>query len=287
MTGDPSVGAPERLPATPADIRTHLGAPGCEIDIEFVNQEFVDSVDWSFAETTHQVLIWRRGSAAVKEVSFEYGPSGYVTPRAGNVWIIPADSRSFGLAQRTACEFARLTIPPALLGAVPLHPVIDQRDPLLHYMVERISSAMGRSDLTARLLRDSLVDSLRLHLLDCYGEAPQPRVKQLEVLDHTAQQLLVDFIRDSLHEEIDLATMAGLVGMPVTRFRRAFTHAFNTTPYQYVLDQRVEKSKALLSSTALTVTEISLAVGFSTPSHFATTFKQRLGVTPTEYRQSV
>jgi AraC family transcriptional regulator len=287
VTSDPSVGAPERSPTTSVDFRPQLGVPGCEIGIRFVSQAFVDSVDWSFAETTHQVLIWRRGGAAVKEVSFERGPSGYVIPRVGNVWIIPAGSRSSAQAQRTACEFAQLTIPTELVGAVPLHPVADRRDPLLHHMVERIASAMERTDLTARLLRESLVDSLRLHLLDCYGEGPQARANQLKVLDHTARQLLVDFIRDSLHDEIDLAALAGLVGMPVPKFRRAFTHAFNTTPYQYVLDQRVEKSKALLASTAMTVTEISVAVGFSTPSHFATTFKQRLGITPTEYRHSV
>jgi AraC family transcriptional regulator len=41
-----------------------------------------------------------------------------------------------------------------------------------------------------------------------------------------------------------------------------------------------------LTGTTASVTEISVTVGFSTPSHFATTFKQRVGVTPTVYRNS-
>lgn len=94
----------------------------------------------------------------------------------------------------------------------------------------------------------------------------------------------VDYLRDGLDQEIDLPTLAGIAGMPVAGFRRAFARTFNTTPYQYVLDQRIEKSKKLMSTTTMTMTEISAASGFSSPSHFATTFKQRVGVTPTAYR---
>ncbi|WP_369015760.1 helix-turn-helix domain-containing protein [Streptomyces hintoniae] len=41
----------------------------------------------------------------------------------------------------------------------------------------------------------------------------------------------------------------------------------------------------MLASAALTMSEIAFAVGFSTPGHFSTTFKDRVGITPSQYRQ--
>ncbi|WP_145043566.1 AraC family transcriptional regulator [Mycobacteroides abscessus] len=284
MTNGHTPEAAGETSARAADISLNLGAAGPGIDIEFVSQQFAGSVDWSFAGPVHKVLIWRRGDAAFKEVEFECGPAGYVTPRTSNVWIIPAGQRSAGMARRASCAFAELTIPPSVIGEAILRPVVNRRDPLLHNLVERIASTRGRTDQVGRLLRESLADALRLHVLDRYGEQPSIPRRAVRVLDQVMQQRLIDFLRDSLDDEIDLPTLARLVDMPVTGFRRAFTRTFNTTPYQYVLDQRIEKSKVLLSTTAMAITEISVASGFSSPSHFATTFKQRAGVTPTTYR---
>ncbi|MUL84324.1 helix-turn-helix transcriptional regulator [Mycobacterium sp. CBMA247] len=285
MTDPPRSGTPAQTPTDMRDITVNLGATSPGIDIRFVSQKFAESVDWSFSEPKHEVLVWRSGSAVSKEVEFERGPAGRITPRASNVWVIPAGHRSAALARDTACEFAQLTLPPAMIGTTTLLPVAGRRDPLLHLLIERIASTAARTDVVARLLRESLADGLRLHILDIYGEqspAPQPAGR---VLDRVAQQRLVDFLREALDDEIDLPTLAGLVGMKVDAFRRAFARTFNTTPYQYVLDMRIEKSKSLLTTTTLPMTEISVAVGFSSPSHFATTFKQRVGVTPTAYRE--
>lgn len=180
-----------------------------------------------------------------------------------------------------------MTFPPPLIGATPLRPVAGRRDPLLLHMIERIASTAGRPDLVSRLLRETLTDALRLHILDIYGEQPSPPRQPRRTFDQAAQQRLTDFLRDSLDDEIDLPTLARVADMPVAGFRRAFARTFNTTPYQYVLAQRIEKSKTLLSTTTMSMTEISVASGFSNPSHFATTFKQRVGITPTAYRDSL
>lgn len=265
------------------DMHLSLGSDDVGIGVRFISQTFAETIDWSVFEQKHEVRVWRRGSASAKEVVFDRGPNGHVTPRTSNVWIVPAGSRSAAFARNAVCEFAQLTVPPALIGTTTLRPVVGRQDPLLHHMVERLAGTAGRNDVLSRLLRETLTDALRLHILDLYGEEPARR--QLgRVFDRVAQQRLLDYLRDGLDQEIDLPTLAGIAGMPVAGFRRAFARTFNTTPYQYVLDQRIEKSKKLMSTTTMTMTEISAASGFSSPSHFATTFKQRVGVTPTAYR---
>ncbi|WKG03246.1 helix-turn-helix domain-containing protein [Mycolicibacterium sp. HK-90] len=155
-------------------------------------------------------------------------------------------------------------------------------------MVDRIVSLDGRGDMAARLLQEALADGLRLHVLDRYGEsASSSRPRAGRELSRAEQQRLVEFIRDGLNSEIDLPTLAGLVEMKLDGFRHAFGKAFHMTPYQFVLEQRIAEARLLLESAPMSITEIGGVVGFSTPSHFSTTFKQRVGVTPTAYRRAM
>lgn len=254
------------------------------VEFSFITQRMAESVDWSFSRKQHTILVWRKGRASSKEFQFEGGSAGRMTPRDGSVWVIPAELSSAALVRNAAFEFAQLTLPAPSVGGPALRPVADRQDFLLHNMVDRIADLAGRHDVLSRLLRDSIAEGLRLHIRDRYGEAPSPDGKSMQMLDQGQQRRLVEFLHDSLDERIDLRTAANIVGMNVRDFRPAFAQAFHTTLYQFVLDQRIKRAKALLASTALTMTEISFTVGFSSPSHFATTFKQRVGVTPSAYR---
>jgi AraC family transcriptional regulator len=208
--------------------------------IGFVTQQFERVVDWSFSATQPMVLVWRRGDASSKEVGFDQGPAGPVTPRPSTVWVIPADQRS---------------------------------------------TAQARDDVLARLLRETLAQGLSLHIRDHYGQLPSAP-SRARTLDSDEQRLLIEFLHDSLDTDIDIPSLAGLVDMTVHGFRRAFMRTFGVTPYRYVLDQRVQRAKTLLATTTLPITEVSIALGFATPSHFTTMFKQRVGVTPTVYRRN-
>lgn len=46
-------------------------------------------------------------------------------------------------------------------------------------------------------------------------------------------------------------SLARLVGMPVDTFIKAFRQAFHTTPYQFLLDRRIEQAKTLLVTTSV------------------------------------
>ncbi|WP_235654194.1 helix-turn-helix transcriptional regulator [Mycolicibacterium houstonense] len=258
------------------------------IDVEVVDQQFAESVDWSFSGAGHKMLVWRSGYAGSKEVEFGNGRGGRIAPRVSDVWVVPAEQRSAASATKTQCSFVQLTFPTRVIGRNTLRPAVGEQDPLVRNMVERILSLDGRGDMAARLLQETLADGLRLHVLDRYGVAAAPNPSRTgRELSRVEQQRLVDFIRDGLSSEVDLPTLAGLVEMKLDTFRHAFGKAFHMTPYQFVLEQRIAEAKLLLASAPMSITEIGALVGFSTPSHFSTTFKQRVGVTPTAYRRAM
>jgi AraC family transcriptional regulator len=96
--------------------------------------------------------------------------------------------------------------------------------------------------------------------------------------------LVQEFIEEYLATDVTLADLAALTGTSVAHFKKHFKDATGLPPHQYLIRQRVEKAKTLLSTPELTVAEVSHRVGFFDQSHFIRHFKSLFGVTPKEYR---
>ena len=65
---------------------------------------------------------------------------------------------------------------------------------------------------------------------------------------------------------------------------RLFRKYYGQTPKQYLTDKRIEKSKEYLKK-EMNITETCFAVGFECPCSFSTLFKNRTGLTPTEFQK--
>jgi AraC family transcriptional regulator len=59
------------------------------------------------------------------------------------------------------------------------------------------------------------------------------------------------------------------------------------SPINYITRQRIERAKRLLAETELPISEIALRTGFSSQSHFTTSFRRLAGVTPSSFRRGV
>ena len=66
------------------------------------------------------------------------------------------------------------------------------------------------------------------------------------------------------------------------KFMKALT---GVSPNEYVIIRKLNKSVELLKEGRMTVSEIAYGLGFSTPSHFSNTFKNRFGVSPRHFLQ--
>jgi AraC-like DNA-binding protein len=67
--------------------------------------------------------------------------------------------------------------------------------------------------------------------------------------------------------------------------RLTFKEIYKTSLSQYIVHERVRHAKMLLASTDLSLTEIMEQSGFQSQSHFFTSFKKIVGVTPSQYRK--
>ena len=80
-----------------------------------------------------------------------------------------------------------------------------------------------------------------------------------------------------------LSEMAKLSGYSVSRFSALYKEKFKTSPVNDLIYERIEKAKKLLLYGNLSVSECSDMVGFSTIYYFSKFFKQKEGVSPSEY----
>lgn len=97
-------------------------------------------------------------------------------------------------------------------------------------------------------------------------------------------RLLDEYIDAGLDGPLSVQAMAGLFGLSEGYFMRAFKNATGKSPHGYLIDRRLAKARALMLDSTATLTEIAYACGFSSQAHMATTFRQRLGVSPAQLR---
>jgi AraC family transcriptional regulator len=257
------------------------------LNYRFVSEAVMEPTDWCFQEPHHTFVIHRRGTLTTMEIEFQHGPSGPCLPRVGDVWVIPAGHRYAALAQGATVGFCEVTAPTSLFGDRGVPPRVGYHDILLHRLIERLAGQIDQPGPIATLFRQTLADTTRLHIAEHYGarsdRAPRHPAR---TLDERTRSAVVDYLNSELDRRIDLGALAAIAGMPVHRFLAAFSAAFATTPHQLLIDLRIQRAKALLITTDAPVAEIGTQVGFATPSHFATSFKRRTGVSPTDYRDS-
>ncbi|HEY0584944.1 MAG TPA: helix-turn-helix transcriptional regulator [Pseudoduganella sp.] len=103
-------------------------------------------------------------------------------------------------------------------------------------------------------------------------------------LDRHAHSRVLEFIDDAIDGPLDLDQLAQLAGMSPLRFLRSFSNAVGATPHAYITERRLQRARALLRSTKEPIASIALDCGFSHQSHLGAVFKEKLGVSPHQYR---
>ncbi|WP_293028014.1 helix-turn-helix domain-containing protein [Moorena sp. SIO3I8] len=97
-------------------------------------------------------------------------------------------------------------------------------------------------------------------------------------------QQIIDYIDTNLDRDIKLAELARLLDMSQFHFSRLFKQSIGMSPYQYLIQQRVERAKQLLKLKDRLIVDIALECGFNSHSHLSKKFREFTGMTPKAYR---
>ena len=84
---------------------------------------------------------------------------------------------------------------------------------------------------------------------------------------------------------LDVPALARSAAMSTGHFSRSFKAAFGESPYSYLMTRRIERAKALLRRSDMSVTDACFAVGFTSLGSFSSRFTEVVGESPSRYRR--
>jgi AraC family transcriptional regulator len=140
------------------------------------------------------------------------------------------------------------------------------------------------------LTADSLATGLAIQLVRSYSSLKDVQVGHGGMAPHKLRQavaLIDHHLSDEEEGRVGLRAVARAVSMSYFHFSRAFKRSMGMTATNYIAERRIERAKKMLEETELPISEIALRSGFSSQSHFTTSFRRLAGATPKVFRAAL
>lgn len=155
------------------------------------------------------------------------------------------------------------------------NPVIDY----LHYKI------LSANTVSSRLEMDDTVFELLYEIFNSFTDIKLPGASKSKMYHLPVIERAKEYIQQHFKEDIGLHDIAGNCFASPFHFSRIFRKFTTQSPYQYLLNTRLKHSEVLLKTSAVPIAEVAASSGFSSPDYFATAFKKKYRLMPTEYRK--
>jgi AraC-like DNA-binding protein len=160
-------------------------------------------------------------------------------------------------------------------------------DPVLHQLTQLILPSLTRPQAFSTLFLEYFRLLFCAHVAQKYSASMNGVTRPRGGLAPWQKRRVIDLFREHLDGSIRLPTLARQCGLSVSHFARAFRQSFGTPPHHYLVRQRVECAKLLLSGTNRALCEVAQQAGFSDQPSFSRTFKAVVGITPGQWRRQM
>lgn len=90
----------------------------------------------------------------------------------------------------------------------------------------------------------------------------------------------IGMMKDSIEDPMSPGMIAEELGISTRQLERLFGRYLNSTPKHYCMELRLHRARNMLVQTEQSVTEIAMACGFKSPSHFSKVYKGFFGSSP-------
>jgi AraC family transcriptional regulator len=219
----------------------------------------------------------------------------------GRVDVIPAFLSHQSNWDREV-EFSVIAICPTLLiqatqewmpREIELIPQISIDDPIIQQLALALKLEIQTGCLSGRLYGESLGTALASRLAANYAVSKPLLGFKSNGLSPSQLERVIDYMKANLTQDISILDLARLVSMSESHFSRSFKQSVGISPYQYLMQQRVERAKQLLEKRfsrgeappTVSISTIALDCGFANQTHLTKVFRQMTGMTPKAYQK--
>ena len=141
------------------------------------------------------------------------------------------------------------------------------------------------SDSLENIYVNAQTQMLLLYSLDCMDEKVIDVINCKFLANEADREKIIkarEILLQHIGEPVTIKELSRKVAMNECYLKKGFKEMFGTTIFDFYQSQRMEHAKYLLYEKGLTVTDVSVLLGYSSISHFSTAFKKHTGLKPCE-----
>lgn len=157
--------------------------------------------------------------------------------------------------------------------------------PELIYLLNQIKNCRF-SGISAKLYYESKVmEAISMIVQKINATASSSSAKRVAPQDFESLVSVTKYIDKHFPLEIKLDALSKIACMGTTKLKYTFKAVYNCTISDYILNKRLKKAEYLLSSTDLSISQISQSIGYKKAGSFSEIFRKNTGLLPNEYRK--
>ena len=211
----------------------------------------------------------------------------------GRIDVIPAFVSRWTNWDREV-EFSVIAICPILLNQttqelmqreIELIPQFAIDDPVIQQLALALKLEIQTGCMSGRLYGELLGTALAARLVQNYAVSKPSLEFKASSLTQSQLKRVIDYMKANLTQDVSILDLATLTSMSESHFSRSFKRSVGIAPYQYLMQQRVERAKQLLEKKSIAISTIALDCGFANQTHLTKVFRQMTGMTPKAYQK--
>jgi AraC family transcriptional regulator len=191
-------------------------------------------------------------------------------------------------------EFSVIAICPTWLNQITqelmqheteLIPQFSIDDPVIQQLAIALKTEIQTGCMSGRLYGESLGTAIAARLVQNYAVSKPSLQFKTNGLSQSQLERVIDYMNANLSQDLSILDLATLTSMSESYFSRSFKQSVGIAPYQYLMQQRVERAKQLLKQQVISISDIALHCGFANQTHLTKVFRHLTGVTPKTYQK--
>ena len=178
------------------------------------------------------------------------------------------------------------------LEGVDITPLLNRKFAAPQQAVSLLQMMLREQERMDEYSQDMIISQLSMLILLLLREEAKPRTGKLQTSNavHSENEIIrqaQQYISTHIREKLSVPLVARHADVSPSYLTALFHKNLQISPGEYIRRVKLQESKQMIRENNLNFTEIAAALQYSTVHHFSRQFKEKFGITPTEYAKSV
>lgn len=178
------------------------------------------------------------------------------------------------------------------MAGIDLTPLLNRKFSAPQIVASMLQGMLREQEKMDGFSADIIVSQLTLLILFLLREAIEPtgsKIKNINVVQNENEiiRLAQQYVAEHIREKLSVPRVAAHVDVSPSYLTVLFHKNLQISPGEYIRRIKLQESKQMIRENNLNFTQIASELQYSTVHHFSRQFKDKFGITPTEYAKSV